>query len=89
MVPRLTVVATTLDVHATRCPMRIRLILAAAATLALVACGDSATAPRQLSPTGASMDITCRSGYHIATRDDGGEYCAPDAQLESTSTTNK
>jgi hypothetical protein len=61
--------------------MRIRLIVAAAATLALAACSDSATAPR-LSPTGASRDDigTCRSGYHIATREDGTEYCEPDAE---------
>lgn len=59
--------------------MRLRLLLAAAATLALAACGDSSTAPRQLRPGArASDDITCRSGYHIATRDDGTQYCAPD-----------
>ena len=59
--------------------MRLRLLLAAA-TLALAACGESATDPTQLSPTGASKDeITCRSGYHIATRDDGSQYCAADS----------
>ena len=58
--------------------MRIRLLLAVAATLALAACGDSSTAPR-LSPDKAARDeITCRSGYHIATRDDGSESCEPD-----------
>ena len=59
--------------------MRIRLLLAAAATLALAACNDSSTSPR-FSPTAPSKDdaVTCRSGYHIATRDDGSEYCAPD-----------
>jgi hypothetical protein len=57
--------------------MRTRLLLAAAAALTLVACRDSSTAPR-LSPTDATRDITCRSGYHIATRDDGSESCEPD-----------
>jgi nitrous oxide reductase accessory protein NosL len=65
--------------------MRIRLLLAAAATIALAACGDAATSPR-LTPTPASKDavtITCRSGYHIATRADGTEYC--ESEPESTS----
>jgi uncharacterized lipoprotein YajG len=59
--------------------MRIRLLLAAAATLMLAACGESSTAPERLSPSGKASrdDITCRSGYHIATRDDGSQYCAP------------
>ena len=60
--------------------MRSRLILAAAATLALAACGESAsTAPRSPSPGARAADVVeCRSGYHIATRADGTEYCAPD-----------
>lgn len=58
--------------------MRIRLLLAAAAILTLAACGESSTAP-QLTPTKAAKDITCRSGYHIATRDDGAQVCEPDA----------
>jgi hypothetical protein len=58
--------------------MRIRLLLAAAAALTLAACSESSTSPR-LSPKGATKDdITCRSGYHIATRDDGSEYCESD-----------
>jgi hypothetical protein len=59
--------------------MRIRLLLAAAATLALAACSESSTSPR-LAPAGAARDdgLSCRSGYHIATRDDGSEYCASD-----------
>jgi nitrous oxide reductase accessory protein NosL len=58
--------------------MRIRLLLAAAATLALAACSDASSAP-QLSPAKVSKDeITCRSGYHIATRDDGSQYCETD-----------
>jgi ABC-type oligopeptide transport system substrate-binding subunit len=62
--------------------MRIRLLLAAAAAaaaaLTLAACSDSSTSPR-FSPTSASKDeITCRSGYHIATRDDGTQYCESD-----------
>jgi hypothetical protein len=63
--------------------MRIRLLLAAAATLTLAACSESATGPQRLAPTGASKDITCRSGYHIATREDGTEYCAADAEAMS------
>jgi hypothetical protein len=58
-------------------PMRIRLLLAAAAALTLAACSDSSTTSR-LSPTGPTRDITCRSGYHIATREDGSEGCEPD-----------
>jgi hypothetical protein len=59
--------------------MRIRLLLAAAATLTLAACGESSTGPR-LSPSGEASrdDVTCRSGYHIATRDDGTQYCEED-----------
>ena len=58
--------------------MRIRLLLAAAAALTLAACSESPTSPR-MTPTGASKDeITCRSGYHIATRDDGTQVCEPD-----------
>jgi uncharacterized lipoprotein YajG len=59
--------------------MRIRLLLAAAAALTLAACSaDSSTSPR-LSPAGIAKDeITCRSGYHIATREDGSESCEPD-----------
>jgi hypothetical protein len=58
--------------------MRIRLLLAAAAALTLAACSESSTSPR-LTPRGATKDeITCRSGYHIATRDDGSEYCESD-----------
>jgi hypothetical protein len=59
--------------------MRIRLLLAAAAALSLAACSDSptSTSPR-LSPTAPTRDVTCRSGYHIATREDGSESCEPD-----------
>ena len=59
--------------------MRSRLILAAAATLALAACESASTAPRSPSPGAREADVVeCRSGYHIATRADGTEYCAPD-----------
>ena len=77
--------------------MRIRLLLAATAAITLAACSESSTAPHQLSPDRAAKDagITCRSGYHIATRADGTEYCEPDAGTQavaeptvSTSTTN-
>ena len=66
--------------------MRISLLLAAAAALTLAACADSSTAPR-FTPTGASRDITCRSGYHIATRDDGSQYCEQDAIMAATPAT--
>jgi hypothetical protein len=62
--------------------MRIRLFLAAAAALTLAACGESSTAPR-LTPSGASKMETCRSGYHIATRDDGTTSCEADAFMSS------
>jgi len=74
--------------------MRIRLLLAATAAVTLAACSDSSTAPQQLSPRGSSFDagITCRSGYHIATREDGTEYCALDsgasAQAAATTTSS-
>jgi hypothetical protein len=59
--------------------MRIRLAFAAAATLALAACAESPSAPSTLRPGARTDDITCRSGYHVATRIDGSEYCEPDA----------
>ena len=61
--------------------MKIRVLLAAAATLALAACADSPTSPSsRLTPgTRSSDDITCRSGYHVATRADGTQYCEADA----------
>jgi hypothetical protein len=72
--------------------MRIRLLLAATAALTLAACSESPTAPHQISPSGKPTAdvITCRSGYHIATRADGSEYCEEDAtQTMTTSTTNQ
>jgi hypothetical protein len=60
--------------------MRIRLFLAAAAALTLAACSQSSTAPG-LTPSGASKMEACRSGYHIATRDDGTETCVADALM--------
>jgi hypothetical protein len=74
--------------------MRIRLLLAATAAVTLAACSESSTAPHQLSPDRAAKDIgiTCRSGYHIATREDGSQYCEPDngsaAQAAATTTTS-
>jgi uncharacterized lipoprotein YajG len=64
--------------------MRTRLLLAAAAALTLAACSDSSTTPR-LSPAQVSKDelLTCRSGYHIATREDGTETCEADGALRS------
>jgi len=69
--------------------MRIRLLLAAAAAVTLAACGESSTAPHQLSPDRASKDIgiTCRGGYHIATRADGSEYCESDGTPDTQSAT--
>ena len=69
--------------------MRIRLLLAAAAAVTLAACGESSTAPQQLSPRGSSCAaaITCRSGYHIATREDGTEYCEQDAAASAQAAT--
>jgi len=60
--------------------MRVRLLLAATAALTLAACSDSVTAPHKLSPPDSPRsDIgTCRTGYHIATRADGTQYCEPD-----------
>jgi len=69
--------------------MRVRLLLAATAVATLAACSDTATAPRQLTPPDSPRsDLTCRSGYHIATRADGTEYCEEDAsaQLMTTAT---
>lgn len=61
--------------------MRIRILLAVTATLALGACAESAsTAPGTLRPGSRSAtEISCRSGYHIATRADGTQYCEADA----------
>jgi hypothetical protein len=62
-----------------RCIMRFHLLLAAAASLTLAACADSSTAPpRIVPPDKPAADITCRSGYHIATRFEGGQTCVPD-----------
>jgi hypothetical protein len=69
--------------------MRIRLLLAATGAITLAACSESSTAPHQLSPNGRNSDIgiTCRSGYHIATRQDGTEYCEPDGGAQAAATT--
>jgi hypothetical protein len=64
--------------------MRIRLILAAAATLALAACAESPSAPSSLQPGARTDDVTCRSGYHVATRIDGTEVCESDAPMAAT-----
>jgi hypothetical protein len=57
-------------------------MLAAAATLTFAACKDSSSTAPKLSPTKSSKDeITCRSGYHIATRDDGSQTCEADGFL--------
>jgi len=63
--------------------MKIRILLAAATTLALGACADSPTAARSpLTPgTRSSDNISCRSGYHVATRADGSQYCEGDEAM--------
>ncbi|MEP6998874.1 MAG: hypothetical protein ABI969_00240 [bacterium] len=61
--------------------MRVRVLLAITATLALAACGESAsTAPQNLRPGARSADeeLVCRSTYHVATRADGTQYCEAD-----------
>jgi hypothetical protein len=59
--------------------MRLRLVLIVGVTLAIAACSESTTAPRTVRPAARSAElIECRSGYHIATRDDGTESCEPD-----------
>ena len=60
--------------------MRIRILLAMTATLALAACSDSGTGPQQMQPGARASDgeLTCRSGYHIATHADGSQSCEPD-----------
>lgn len=67
--------------------MKIRVLLAATATIALAACADSPTATQSpLSPGARSSDdITCRSGYHVATRADGSQYCEADVTAAATS----
>lgn len=65
--------------------MKIRVLFAVAATLAIAACADSATPSSPLTPgTRSSDDITCRSGYHVATRSDGSQYCEADAVARAT-----
>jgi hypothetical protein len=66
--------------------MRIRLAFAAAATLALAACADSPSAPGNPQPGARTDDVTCRSGYHVATRADGSEYCEAEEAAAATST---
>jgi hypothetical protein len=59
--------------------------------LGLAACADSPTAPaaaRRITPASATkpgMDITCRSGYIVAYRSDGTQYCAPDGTQQTMS----
>lgn len=68
--------------------MRGRVLLVITATLALAACSESSTAPRTMRPGARTSDeITCRSGYHIATRADGTQYCEEDVALDAMSGT--
>ena len=57
--------------------MRLRILIAVAATFVLAGCSDtSTTAPQQMRPAPRLSDeLTCRSGYYIATREDGTQYC--------------
>jgi hypothetical protein len=67
--------------------MRLRLVLAVAATILIAGCGESTTAPGTMRPGVRSTDlIECRNGYHIATRADGTESCEPDEGTEVMST---
>lgn len=81
-------------VQTTGVVMRFRVLFAAAATVFVAACGESSTtAPQQLRPGTRSNDlIICRSGYHVATRADGTQYCEPDetdlGSASSTTTTS-
>ncbi|MEO5817999.1 MAG: hypothetical protein ABIT20_22210 [Gemmatimonadaceae bacterium] len=64
--------------------MRIRIIVAVAATIVLAGCGESSTAPQTMRPGARAADIIeCRSGYHVATRADGTESCEPDEGAQS------
>jgi hypothetical protein len=64
--------------------MRIRIVLAVATTIVLAGCGESNTAPQTVRPAARTADIIeCRSGYHVATREDGTESCEPDGGAES------
>ena len=67
--------------------MSLRLLLAAAALLAVAACAESATAPVKKASgvrnEDETADGTCRSGYHIATREDGGTECVATADDSS------
>ena len=67
--------------------MRLRILFAAVATVFIAGCGESSTtAPQKMQPGARSNDeIVCRSGYHVATRDDGSQFCEPDATDFSTS----
>ena len=60
--------------------MRVRLLVAAAGMLTLAACAsESSTAPHSLKAGASSRDVlTCRSGYHVATREDGTQECVAD-----------
>ena len=67
--------------------MRARLLFGLAATIAVAGCSDLSSAPQQARPGVRSADdiLTCRSGYHIATRADGTTYCEPDAGMNAPS----
>lgn len=59
--------------------MRVRILFALVVTTVLAGCSDasSATEPSAIRPQAAQFDLECRSGYQVATRADGTQYCAP------------
>lgn len=65
--------------------MRLRILLSLVVTTVLAGCSDatSATAPSAIRPQAAQFDLQCRSGYQVATRADGTQYCAPIEETES------
>ena len=68
--------------------MYTRLLFAAAVLLVLAACVESPTAPKKVQPGVRSNDeITCRSGYIIATREDGTQTCEPDGGVPTSTAT--
>lgn len=64
-----------------------KLLLVAAATLAMAACGESPTSPpaaRKAATDRASNDFQCASGYVIAYDEFGNPYCVPDNTTTTT-----
>lgn len=69
--------------------MRIRFLVAVVVTSVLAGCSDASTstAPRTMRPEARfSEGLVCRSGYHVATREDGTQYCEADLEPEAMTT---